>query len=116
MDEYENAYTYYFGKDVFFLINGEFYGFDLCTNVYAINGLIRIGDDISKINQLGGIQEVGKENRDNQKASENYAKYKAEKLEKAAGKGARRDAHDAKDKIGCDRTKKELDEDYKTIK
>lgn len=55
-DEYENAYTYYYGKDRFYLIGNEFYGFDLWTSAFAVNGLIRVGDNISKIDQLGGVK------------------------------------------------------------
>ena len=44
-------------------------------------------------------------------ASESYSKYKAKELEKAKGRGARRDAHDKKQGRG-DRTREELDEDY----
>lgn len=57
-DEYVNAYTYYFGEDRFFWIDGEFYGFDLHTSKFAVNGLIKIGDHISKIDLLEGIKKV----------------------------------------------------------
>ena len=58
-------------------------------------------------------REAGKEKRDNQPASEQRAKWKAKELEKAEGPDARRQAHDAKDKGAPDRTKQQIDEDYK---
>ncbi|WP_295914932.1 hypothetical protein [uncultured Alistipes sp.] len=54
--EYRNAYTFYFGEDRFYWIDGEFYGFELKTPVFAVNGLIRVGDDIAEVNKLGGIR------------------------------------------------------------
>lgn len=65
-----------------------------------------------KINPKKAARKRGKEMRNNQPASEEYAKYRAKELEKAQGKNARRRAHDAKDKIGKDRTKEEINEDY----
>jgi len=66
----------------------------------------------NKVNPKKEARELAKEKRDQQPASEDYAKYKAKEIEKAKGKDARREAHDAKDKGGTDRTKKEIDEDY----
>ncbi|MCH6202168.1 RHS repeat-associated core domain-containing protein [Aquiflexum sp. LQ15W] len=57
-------------------------------------------------------REKAKENRNEQPASEDYAKYKAKELEKSKGKDARREAHDKKESGAGDRTKKQLDEDY----
>ena len=54
----------------------------------------------------------GKKQKESQRVSEDYVKYKAKKLEKEHGKDARRRAHDAKDNIGRDRTKEEIDNDY----
>lgn len=51
--------------------------------------------------------------RDKQPASERYAKNKAKELEKKEGKDARRKAHDAKERGEPDRSKKQIDEDYK---
>ena len=66
-----------------------------------------------KTNPKKEARERGKEKRANQPASEDYAKYKAKRLEGKSGKDARREAHDAKDTGGRDRTKSELDEDYR---
>jgi len=44
-------------------------------------------------------------------ASDKYAKWKAEELQKRQGKDARRSAHDKK-RDGLDRSKKQLDDDY----
>lgn len=66
-----------------------------------------------KVNPKKAARIQGKEKRKNQPASEEYAKYKAKELEKVKGKDARRRAHDAKDKIGTDRTIDEINEDYK---
>ncbi|GAB6010284.1 RHS repeat domain-containing protein [Dysgonomonas reticulitermitis] len=68
------------------------------------------------INPKKAAREAGKEQRANQPASEDYAKYKAKELEKNKGKDARRGGHDAKDKGAPDRTKKQLDEDYRINK
>jgi RHS repeat-associated protein len=58
-------------------------------------------------------REAGKEQKANQKDSEQRVKWKANELEKAKGPDARRRAHDAKEKGAPDRTKKQIDEDYK---
>lgn len=57
-------------------------------------------------------RKLGAEQRERQQASAGYARYKANELEKRKGKDARRDAHDAKELRGHDRTKREIDEDY----
>ena len=54
-DEYQNAYTLYYGDDRFYYIDGEFYGFDLFTSAYSVNNLIRVGDFVRKIDALGGV-------------------------------------------------------------
>ena len=64
------------------------------------------------VNPKKEAREQGRIKRAGQKAPEKYVKYKAKKLEQAKGKPARREAHDAKDKMGKDRTKTEIDEDY----
>jgi len=53
-----------------------------------------------------------KDKRDQQPASEDYVKYKDNKLDKAKGKDAGRRAHDKKEAGAPDRTKKQIDEDY----
>jgi RHS repeat-associated protein len=57
-------------------------------------------------------RKAGKEAREKEPASEKRAKDLAKDLERKRGKDARRKAHDSKDKIGRDRTLKELKEDY----
>lgn len=57
-DVYLNAYTYHYGKDRVYRIDGELYGFDLRTSKFLINGLIKVGDNISKVDLLGGIKKV----------------------------------------------------------
>ncbi len=59
-----------------------------------------------KLNPKKKAREEAKQKRDQQPASEDYAKYKAKELEKIQGKDARRRAHDAKDRGAGDRTKK----------
>jgi hypothetical protein len=68
--------------------------------------------EILESNPKKEAREKGKEIRDSQPASEDYAKWKAKSLEKRQGKEARRVAHDKKTKGSPNRTKKELDEDY----
>lgn len=53
-DAYEDAYVFYYGRDKFYLIGGEFYGFDLWTDAFAVNGAIRVGDDVAEVEKLGG--------------------------------------------------------------
>ncbi|QRE04877.1 hypothetical protein [Flavobacterium psychrophilum] len=65
-----------------------------------------------KSNPKKEAREAGKANRENQPASEKRAKDYGKQVERESGKDARRAAHDAKDKIGRDRTVKELKEDY----
>lgn len=55
-DEYPNAYTYFYGKDYFHWIDGEFYGFALYSTAFQVNGLIRVGLPITKIDLLGGFK------------------------------------------------------------
>jgi len=69
------------------------------------------GDE--QVNPKKQAREEAKQKRDQQPASEDYAKHKAKQLEKTDGKDARRKAHDAKESGTPDRTKKQLDEDYK---
>uniref|UniRef100_UPI0026138DEE hypothetical protein n=1 Tax=uncultured Dysgonomonas sp. TaxID=206096 RepID=UPI0026138DEE len=69
-----------------------------------------------KINPKREAREAAKEKRDSQPASEKYAKDKAKAKGKAEGADARRKAHDEKDKGAPDRTKKQIDEDYKIKK
>jgi RHS repeat-associated protein len=68
--------------------------------------------DGKKQNPKREAREQAKEKRDQQPASEDYAKHKAKELEKSKGKDARREAHDKKKSGSGDRTKKQLDEDY----
>jgi RHS repeat-associated protein len=63
-------------------------------------------------NPKKAAREAAKEKREIQPASEKYAKYKAKELEKNKGKDARREAHDKKEGLQ-DRTKKQINEDYK---
>lgn len=56
-DEYPNVYTFYYNQDRFYLIDGKLYGFELRTSAFVVNGSIRIGDAVSKVNQLGGCIE-----------------------------------------------------------
>jgi len=63
-----------------------------------------------KVNPKKQAREAAKEKRDQQPASEDYAKYKAKEQEKKKGKDARRRAHDKKK--GSDRSKDQLDEDF----
>jgi RHS repeat-associated protein len=72
-----------------------------------------------KVNPKKAAREKAKAKRDQQPASEDYAKYKAKEIEKTGGKEARRAAHDKKEVKRVngrrqDRTKKEIDRDYKT--
>ncbi len=69
-----------------------------------------------KTNPKREAREKGKAEKENQPASEQRAKWRASELEKAEGPGARRRAHDAKEKGAPDRTKKQIDEDYKINK
>ncbi len=69
------------------------------------------GDE--RVNPKKQAREEAKQKRDQQPASEDYAKHKAKQLEKTDGKNARRKAHDAKEGGAPNRTKKQLDEDYK---
>lgn len=62
-DAVENYYIYYYGKDRFEFIDGEFYGFTLTTPSFAVNGLIRVGDPISDIDHLEGIKQYEKTER-----------------------------------------------------
>ncbi len=66
-----------------------------------------------KVRPKKEAREAAKEKRDSQPASEKYAKDKAKAKAKAEGPDARRKAHDAKEKGAPDRTKKQIDEDYK---
>lgn len=59
-DAYENAYTFYYGKDRFYWIDGQFHGFDLRTPAFFVNGLLRVGESTRKIDSLGGVKEYGK--------------------------------------------------------
>lgn len=59
-DEYQNLYIYNYGADRFYCIDGKFYGFELKTSQYAVNGLMRVGSAISQLDQLGGIKKFEK--------------------------------------------------------
>lgn len=55
-DEHLNSYVFYYGQDMVYWIDGEFYGFDIWTPTFTVNGLLRVGDSISKIDLLNGIK------------------------------------------------------------
>lgn len=61
-DEYPDAWTYWYGKDLFYLFEGEFYGFELWSPAFVVNGLLRVGDPVSKVDQLGGVKRNKKMN------------------------------------------------------
>jgi RHS repeat-associated protein len=87
--------------------------------ILAVSGYNNLANQKGRVNAEGKsnpkreAREKAKENRNQQPASEDYAKYKAKELEKSKGKDARREAHDKKESGTGDRTKKQLDEDYK---
>lgn len=62
-DAAEEYYIFYFGKDRFEFIEGEFYGFRLTTPSFAVNGLVRVGDSISVIDRLEGVKRLEKTER-----------------------------------------------------
>ena len=70
------------------------------------------GKGNKKINPKRVARKNGHLKSQDHPAPEGYVKYRARELETKRGKGARRDAHDAKDTAGRDRTKAEIDEDY----
>lgn len=91
------------------------------TQIAAITILVNpkngLANGIKKMNPKKVAREAAKKKRNQQPASENYAKFKARKLEKAKGKDARRKAHDKKEKRRVngrrqDRSKEEIDRDY----
>ena len=59
-DEFPNFYYYYYGKDCFWWNDGYFDACHIYSNRYAFQGLIRVGDNISAIDKLGGIKEIMK--------------------------------------------------------
>ena len=73
-------------------------------------------NDNKKTNPKKEAREAAKEKRDNQPASEKYTKDKAKAKGKAEGPDARRKAQDEKGKGEPDRSKKQIDEDYKIKK
>jgi hypothetical protein len=92
---------------------------DFMNNMRRYNALIRgqkakekTQGNYKSINPKKQAREDGKAKRENQPASERYAKDKAKAKAKAEGHDARRKAHDAKEKGAPDRTKKQIDEDY----
>ena len=61
-EEFPNFYYYYYDED-FFAWNGGYFGAcHIYSNRYAFQGLIRVGDNISAIDKLGGIKEIMKHN------------------------------------------------------
>lgn len=59
-DEYPNAYKIYYGRDLFFLFDGVFYGFEIRTAAFRVNNLVRVGDHASVVEALGGVKEYRK--------------------------------------------------------
>lgn len=62
-DEYANLFYYQYGKDLLYWIDGEFYGFELCTPTFTVNGLVRVGDAIAVVDQLEGVKRYEKTDR-----------------------------------------------------
>jgi hypothetical protein len=97
-----------FGEAIVGIVNGAFL-------IYNMSNIVDENQSaLSKINPKKQAREEAKKKREEQPASENYAKHKAKQKEKAEGKDARRESHDKKEKGGPpNRTKKQLDDDYK---
>jgi RHS repeat-associated protein len=92
-----------------FAVEGVILGTAGANNLASQKGRVNAE---GKTNPKREAREKATENRNQQPASEDYAKYKAKELEKSKGKDARREAHDKKESGTGDRTKKQLDEDY----
>ena len=57
-DEYSDAYIFYYGEDRFYRIDGIFYGFEIQTSEFLVNGTIRVGNFLPALNALGGIKKL----------------------------------------------------------
>ena len=60
-DEFPNFYCYYYDKDNFSWNDGYFGACNIYSNRYAFQGVIKVGDNISVIDKLGGIKEITKD-------------------------------------------------------
>ena len=54
-DEYQNAYTFRYGNDVFYWIGGDFYGGYIKSDKYVFQNDIRVGSNISVLKECGVI-------------------------------------------------------------
>ena len=61
-DEYQNAYTFRYGNDVFYWIGGDFYGGDIKSDKFVFQNNIRVGSNISVLKECGVITKDSKDN------------------------------------------------------
>lgn len=54
-DEVRNVTVYIYNNDAFLFMEGEFISFGLRDTTFAVNGFLKSGDCVSKVNQMGGI-------------------------------------------------------------
>ncbi len=52
--EYPTLYEFRYGNDLFFQMDGEFYGGDFTSSRFQVSEGIKIGDNIEDVNKLNG--------------------------------------------------------------
>jgi hypothetical protein len=54
-DEAQNITVYMYNENAFLFMDGEFISFGLRDTTFSVNGFLKVGDSMTKLNQMAGV-------------------------------------------------------------
>jgi len=54
-DDVQNITVYNYNNDAFSFMEGEFISFGLRDTTFSVNGFLKVGDSMTKLNQMAGV-------------------------------------------------------------